>query len=312
MIKTILNKIAFDEKESAFYNESKKQHETVSILSDGEFNKVNDYLKSLLPFSNINDYNFSFAPCATDLITELFNKYVDEDTLILTTKSEHPNVKKLLNKYKNVEYVYDKMSLQNFKIDKKFKRVFVYMISTLCATGTIIYDFEMQSVIDKARSSGKEVITVIDAVQELFLLPRDYSQYDYIIGTSHVLIPDFDMGIVLSKDSSVGKRLAVSKVFSELLSLLMKRKEFLYQFNMIMNIEFGELKNSPFKAVSNVNHLYFIQSECGEFDGITKDDIVLTDSTYKGVILKGCWAVVDPKSFLKLFNTVKLITKANI
>jgi len=34
----------------------------------------------------------------------------------------------------------------------------------------------------------------------MFILPRDYEKYDYVIGTAHALIPGFNLGIVLSRE----------------------------------------------------------------------------------------------------------------
>ena len=44
-------------------------------------------------------------------------------------------------------------------------------------------------------------VTVIDAVQEMFFLYRDYSMYDYVISTAHATVRLLNFGIMLSKNS---------------------------------------------------------------------------------------------------------------
>jgi len=42
-------------------------------------------------------------------------------------------------------------------------------------------------------------ICVLDDVQEMFIINRDYSQFDYIVGTIHAIIPRYDTGILIYK-----------------------------------------------------------------------------------------------------------------
>lgn len=305
MIEEILKKISLDKSELELYKTALSQHETESLLSDEEYEEVNNELKSYLQFSNIENFNFSFAPCATDIINALFDKYVDDDTLIITTCKEHKSTTKCLKQHKNVQIVYDKNKSQELKFEGNYKRIFIFMIGTSCAEGEFTYDYVFDNIISAAKATEKEVITVIDACQELFLLPRNYSRFDYIIGTGHALVPKFNVGILLRKDSclDVGKRLAVSKTFCVLLKLLMKRKDIIHQFNMAMNIEFGILKNSHFKTVSHINHLFFIKSNNGEFN----DTGVEVDNSYYGMLFRACFGIFCQDEFLKDLKRVKMI-----
>ena len=64
------------------------------------------------------------------------------------------------------------------------------------------------------------------------MLPRDYSIFDYVIGTAHAIIPEYNCGIVISKDKPYcrnPKKIAMK--FSNLLSIVLKRKQYLSSFS---------------------------------------------------------------------------------
>ena len=263
-------------------------------------------LKGFLKYSHISDYNFTFAPCATDLIKRLFKKYVDDDTLVLTTTCEHPNVLEILKKYKNVKYVMEGQRLKDFKLTKQYKRIFVYMIGTICATGYIVLDQEFDLIINEAKQHSKEVITVIDAVQELFLLPRDYSRFDYIIGTAHALIKNYDTGILLSKKSDIGKHLYTAKPFTTILTNLLKRNVYLNEFHTLMRMEFGMTKYMNFRIQSGVNHLLLLSSPTGLFQPIESGSVIPVGNEGEiGVLFRGCWSITEPRSFIRLLEQTK-------
>lgn len=312
MIDDFLNKVAFNSAEFAYYKEALKHYNPKDILSDEQYESLDNSLKQMLPCKINDDYHFTFSTSATDLIKQLFKKYVDDDTLVLTTNSEHPKVQEVLKTCKNVIKVFDKERLQHFTVDNKYKRVFVYMIGTMCATGHIVYDQEFETIIETAKASGKEVVTVIDAVQELFLLPRNYNKFDYIIGTAHALIPEYNVGLLLSKDSTIGKRLAIAQPFLTMLNWLMKRKEYLYQFSTLMSMEFGNTRNTQFYHDFGISHLFFIKTQNGEFNQMSEEDVVNDNINNVGVLFRGCWSVVDRETFSNLLHTTKYIVEENI
>ena len=312
MIESILEKVSFNNAEFAFYKESLKSYNSKEIMSEHDYESVDKALKEFLPCKINDDYHFTFSTTATDLIKQLFKKYVDDDTLVLTTNSEHPKVQEILKKCKNVVKAFDKESLQQFTVDNKYKRVFIYMIGTMCATGHIVYDQEFESIIERAKASGKEVITVIDAVQELFLLHRDYNKFDYIIGTAHALIPEYNVGLMLSKDTSIGKHLMIAQPFVTMLKWLLKRKEYLYQFSTFMSMEFGNTRNTQFYHDFGISHLFFIKTRNGEFNQMQEEDTVKDNIDNVGVLFRGCWSVVDRETFDNLLQTTKFIVEGNI
>lgn len=306
MIEEILNDVSFSDEEFSFFQKALKEREVTSLLTEEEYEDINNKYKALLPYSNIKDYNFSFGESATSLIKQIFDKYVDDKTLVLTTTSEHPKVVNLLKKCKNVQYVIDKFMLQDFKIPDGIERVFVYVIGTTCGLGNIIYNNEIKTIVDKAKAKCKDVVTVLDAVQEIFLVPRDYSMYDYIIGTGHVFLPEYNLGFLLSKDNTIGKKLKISKTFYTMLTNVLKRKDFLNLFHTIMEMEFSFSRYSDLKIHSGVNHLFLISTPNNEFDSIGEDDTIKTQEGC-GVLLRGCWAVSNKEEFLQFYHTIQYL-----
>ena len=72
------------------------------------------------------------SDCATDLINQLFDKYTqDNDTLIVTTGYEHPNVNKILLTKKNVIYINIFNIDYCFMLQKsnEFKKIFILLIN---------------------------------------------------------------------------------------------------------------------------------------------------------------------------------------
>ena len=87
---------------------------------------------SMIPFNSFKYNHLTVDTCATNIINNLFDKYVDDDTLVITTGSEHHSVRNNLNKCKNVvNFVCRGEIRQDIDIIntiKPFKKVFIYMI----------------------------------------------------------------------------------------------------------------------------------------------------------------------------------------
>lgn len=166
---------------------------------------------SIIPYHNINeqDYKLTFDETATTIINKVFEKEVDDDTLVITSYSEHPSVEEVITHYKNVEridiYVNDlKKELKRIKSIKEFKKVFVYIIGTEVGTGVITPQYVFEQIIEFLRQNNCEYKLMIDDVHGLFTVPRDYSIFDYILCTAHSLVPKYNMGILFSKSGDIG------------------------------------------------------------------------------------------------------------
>ena len=83
---------------------------------------------------------------------------------------------------------------------------------------------------------------VIDNVQEMFLLPRDYSIFDYVVGTAHAIIRKFNMGILITVGNN---KVFGDKIYNwgmtyyDMLNEVLKRKEKLFMFRTVMNHYYG-------------------------------------------------------------------------
>jgi hypothetical protein len=101
--------------------ESSKQD--FEVLTNEFFNRM--------PFCNCNHLNkdLSFEISATTFINKLFETYVDDDTLVISSDSEHPNVRKNIDKCKNVIILNHYTDIRGYQIDKiigeskRFKKV---------------------------------------------------------------------------------------------------------------------------------------------------------------------------------------------
>ena len=174
-----------------------------------------------------NEYRVGVDTCATNIIHNLFTHYMYDinESIIITTNSEHPSIFAQFNnsEYKgernNVSYdiitynsnapkVYlfdiEDISTLDFISDaiQNTKNIFLYTKGCNSQTGKIYTDNYMDNIkkyIHKISPSVK-ILHCIDDVQSLFIINRDYNNYDYIISTAHAIIPPYDMGIIIYKD----------------------------------------------------------------------------------------------------------------
>lgn len=239
--------------------------------------------------NNASGFNLSFDSCATNIINNLFDSYVDKNTLVLTTDSEHDSVLKNLSKCQNKDFIIKNLTLDTEVLRKcsKFKKVFIYTIGTYCATGFILPDSMLQRIKSFLVKNKIQHIFVLDAVQEMFLFPRDYSIYDYVIGTAHALIPNYNMGILLSRKKN-GKypEKGVLSEFNSLLNMLPD----LSNFNNLMRLNFNYLSNSNLKMSSGATHLFSIGDKIGTLLPLIDElDKEKQNRGYYSLNFRGCW-----------------------
>ena len=244
-------------------------------------NEVNAHLISELPFqfNGCNNWRFSFGKCATDLIQLLFDRYVDDDTLVITSMQEHPKVCSILSKCKNVMHLIDDGKLYDMPLEcfvkevKRYRRVFVYAIGTSCGNGQHVPQNVFYTIKRMLQLSKVEHIFTIDAVQELFLLPRDYSMFDYVIGTAHAIVPQYDVGMVLSKHSLGHMQPLAASKFAHLLSIVKRRARYLKEFSHSLTKRYQRCQHQLNLMVGNhVGHLYSIGDRIGTLSPIIPDN----------------------------------------
>ena len=297
-----------------------KSYETDFATKDVEY--FYDYVKekalSMLPVRTIN-YNVHFDTCATNIIDCLFNQYVDDDTLVITTMSEHPSVKKNLEKCKNVLYmccngkVIKEFYKQSEQI-RKFKKVFVYSIALSVGDGQITYNDIIQDLKRDLDLMQIQSTFVLDAVQELFMLPRDYSLYDYVIGTAHAFVTQYDTGILFSREFIESSKECLSRgnQYLDLLSILMRNKEKLYQFKYVMMQVFGKYlsTDSALSVTENGPYVFNLIDKKNRLVGITEaDPIAQPENT--NATLRACESLLDKNTFINKVETIKYLLSEN-
>lgn len=178
----------------------------IHLNTQFEENQIYKIFFDLLPYKQSMEGRYiCTAPNATTLIDQLFERYVDDDTLVITTEDEHPSVKTNLAKCKNVLTICasgrlltnDKPLSEHIK---GYKKIFVYILGLSVGGNHFAFQNLFEELKNFLELMNKQYKMVIDAVQELFLIPRDYSMFDYVIGTAHALFPDYECGYMISKE----------------------------------------------------------------------------------------------------------------
>ena len=225
-----------------------RKERSTEIITSKNFNKLADKFFNKIPYNKLSTktHEISFAIHATTLIQLLFKKYVDDDTLVICTDGEHNSAKSCIEKSKNVFYLsYNKDILQDSKQSikkiieesKKYKKVFVYIIGTQISNGVITPQLFFENLKKAFVEHNIQHILTIDDVHGMFLVPRDYSIFDYIIYTAHVLTLHYDMGICINK---LGLTRVGYKIYNWLedyiknLDIILKRSTKLYTFKPIL------------------------------------------------------------------------------
>lgn len=211
----------------------------------------NKLLEKTLAYNiNYNDYDIILKKRSTIHIRELFDKHVDNNTLVIASSYQHISADTVLDKVKNIVKIDTETDEGNvithieeaIKKAKKFKKVFVYFIATEFQTGRNYSQAIFDEIYNKIKGLKCKSIFVLDAVQEMFLLPRDWSKYDYIIGTAHATYFGFDTGFLIIntkkqnlKGFSGYKRDDVLKYLNEGLDIILKRHKYIMMYQKIIN-----------------------------------------------------------------------------
>lgn len=183
-----------------------------SVLDTSEVKSVNlDKLKAdiinEIPSINKDGFTLRTSECATNLIEQLFNHYVDESTLVLTTNWEHPSVCECINKCKNVRKIdITKPAVNAIELYhecQKYKSVFCY---TIGIANNFLYETSQATlhiVRNVLNQLSKPSIFILDDCQGFLIRTRDWSMFDYVVTTSHAFMP-MDLGVVFCKSPFSG------------------------------------------------------------------------------------------------------------
>ena len=297
MIEDWLNTIDISAKELAIFSQP------------GGFSQNNSKSSSNVDFHDLfekfqltSNQVFSFAPCATDIIDSLFKQYVDDDTLVITTNSEHPSVVENLNNCKNVLRLIKSTTCQCKTTTNelsKYKRVFVYMIA-LSSGDSCFVPNSVFNLLQK-QLAGIPSVFVLDAVQELFTLPRDYSIFDYVIGTAHAIIPEYNCGIVISKEQPYCSQTENIELY-QMLSRVKQLSKQLSAFRYMMYQEFGyELAtdNSLLVTPSPSQYMFNLEDNKNRLQGINDGFVSRDQKAFAPATFRAFPALFQREKFLK-------------
>ena len=214
---------------------------------------------------------------ATQLIDQLFAYYVDDDTLVITTELEHNAVKANLKKCKNVLAIktdqFNNILHNDYSIikdlineSKKFKKCFVYIIGMqnayMIATPNQFFEQLKQEFVH----NNINHTLCIDAVQEFFLTPRDYTIFDYVIGTAHATVSNHNLGFLIRKNNihSFCDPGLIDDLYLFLLQLdiLFKRKNKLDSFKQVIAQYFEAHFNGRYIQLDSVDYAFSCKIDC--------------------------------------------------
>lgn len=205
----------------------------------------------MLPYGHIDgkSHEISFFDRATDAINSLFQREVDDNTLVIVSNNEHENVVKAYKACKNI-YVLDfDTEIIPCKLNKlytecsKYHKIFVYVIGTQVSNGIITPQLFFEKLKNWLEYNQKKYKIIIDDVHGMFIVPRDYRLFDYIIYTCHALITDFNMGILIARQPStiVGYHFTNwGFAYLEAVRAVIEHHTKFYAFKYIMNQYFAE------------------------------------------------------------------------
>ena len=215
---------------------------------------LDDWLRLEAKFKSLffvdPSYKVGFANYERDLIAQLFDLYVDDSTLVVTTDHEHETVKQHLAKCKNVHYINLKQLRLNFESEiqrlvsalNSYRRVFVYIIHVsndgLYTTPYFLHQRLFDLTLNKQR------ILVLDDAQGMYLTRANYSLFDYVLSTAHAFTTPYLLGIVLKKrDDNVGVR--DSRALTNYLTLLtsaLSRVDKIFMLQQVLRFTFPQAK----------------------------------------------------------------------
>lgn len=239
-------------------------------------------LLDLMPgFYDKDKYDISFDSCATNHIKNLVNEYCDKDTIIITSCTEHPSICGVLEPFAkqrttfNLDDDYKKIRLP----DVRDRNVFVYVIGTRMSNGVVtpadLYMFLRNTLVMKG---ARKVTIVLDDVQGMFLVPRNYA-VDYVIGTAHNIVSKFDLGILLSKKTN--KKIGHYwdnigyEYYLTLKDLLDNYRVKFYQFNMVMQDVFSRCPMFESHKINTSPYIYSYRPFTKKGEPIIVPDIMV-------------------------------------
>lgn len=173
-----------------------------------KYNQLTDRLFSKLIYRDRSPYTSATHALYLDYsgheAAEKLLPWLDDGkTLFVYSDREHHLIEPILSKTSNrlvfnLDTSYAKIQSIVSKIKATgLKRVVTYTIG-LTNMGDIETNHQfVRSIQQILRSSGIEVISILDDVQSMMTLPKSYSMYDFVLYTGHSMVR-FDCGMIIA------------------------------------------------------------------------------------------------------------------
>ncbi len=283
-IETFIKQYQFNEREIEYLNETLTEDYIPLPRSWCESMLFEDWcLDSHLDVNDNDTHSIANDSCATNLIETLFDHYDNEKTLLAISNAEHINVQNVAHKHNRfnnlviVDHENEIVPYNTTKLLKQFEKgnyntLFFYCIGTQLSTGIITrnYFFEKLREEFNKKFPNKNLVIALDDVQGMYLVPRDYSIFDYVINTGHSVVPPIDLGICFyrkdHKEVFSSSQLEMDRELSfycSRLSEVLKPYRFggFQTFRMVMMNVFEKVLDDPKTKLYNrtSNHIFAIR-----------------------------------------------------
>lgn len=234
-----------------------RNEDTYNNGDEVDYRLIENHYFTNMPCCNLNleDWEITVDNCASNHIRKLFDYYVDDDTLVIISNAEHETTMDCFMKVGDNGMIIDhSKDIRGYNYDKiideakRYKKVFFYCIGTQISTGEVSPQAFFVDLKNKFEELHIEYTMVLDAVQEMFLQPRDYSVFDYVIGTGHAICWNYDLGILVhKKDSPVKgfKDLKHLDEYNQILRVILQRKDKINIFTRCIHEYFYYLLSRP-------------------------------------------------------------------
>ena len=243
---------------------------------------------------NLEGYHLYLGKSATDLINKICDKHIKDDVLVITSIVEHPAVKdavERLGRTNKDHVILDYINgIQNLNIsqvieaceNKKYKKAFVMIIGTQVTTGEVTPQKFFIKLKDYLESQGIETVMAIDDAQGMYLVPRNYNIFDYVIYTAHTLVREHLMGMLWSKEElDFGMQYAgwLSQYYKKL-KVMLRFQEKYNSFSDVMKDELREYLYTDYVnyVSDSVPYIFSVKVDCPPrfiYDAYTADNWLL-------------------------------------
>lgn len=243
-------------------------------FTSNSWKNIEAMYKNLLNYADMSNFHLEVADNASYFIKKIFKHYVDyEKTFVIHSSFEHPNVIKELNHVKHKKSLfYDNIITFNFDDflpeykKSKCNKIFVYVPGTSTCTGQIVPQNFYLKIKVACQKYNIECIMCCDDVHGMFITPRDYSIFDFVLYTCHSYIPDFNMGMLWTKKPEfLGfTNTERSNIYYNKLKMFLSKTGKMRLFSLLLTEFFAETLADPihFDLYTNTTpHIFAIKTK---------------------------------------------------